>query len=185
VGCKQVSIREGGEHTRREGGKWGMINKEGRIVIKAMYDKPIVVENRKARGILNGKTVCLGELGTGSRLSNAAEDRMPEELIREIHSIDGKAVDMAESVLRDPSLRNEFDTESKTLEERLMYLADELERIDSAAYETVADRVSEALLDLVFVQTETDMVSLRLGQVIDQQRAKALEDETRVPKDKE
>ena len=62
------------------------------------------------------------------------------------------------------------------MEDRLMYLADELERIDPVLYKTVADQVSESLLDLMFVQMETDMISLRLGQVMEQQRLKDLED---------
>lgn len=101
---------------------------------------------------------------------------MAEILVQEILSIDRKAEDMAGSVLKDPSLRTEFESESKTLENRLMYLADELERIDPDAYNKVADQVSESLLDLFFVQVETDMISLRLGQVMEQQRLKSLED---------
>lgn len=101
---------------------------------------------------------------------------MAEIIIQEILSIDRKAEDMAGSILKDPSLRTEFESESKTLEDRLMYLADELERIDPDAYNKVADQVSESLLDLFFVQVETDTVSLRLGQVMEQQRLKSLED---------
>ena len=101
---------------------------------------------------------------------------MPEKLVHEILSIDKKAEEMAESVLRDPSLRKQFVSESETMEDRLMYLADELEKIDPVLYKTVADQVSESLLDLMFVQMETDMISLRLGQVMEQQRFKALED---------
>jgi len=101
---------------------------------------------------------------------------MPEKLVQEILSIDKKAEEMAESVLRDPPLRKQFGSESETMEDRLMYLADELEKIDPVLYKTVADQVSESLLDLMFVQMETDMISLRLGQVMEQQRLKALED---------
>ena len=101
---------------------------------------------------------------------------MPEKLVQEILSIDRKAEDMAESVFNDPSLRKQFASESETMEDRLLYLADELERIDPAAYSTAADQISESLLDLMFVQMETDMISLRLAQVMEQQRLKASED---------
>ena len=46
----------------------------------------------------------------------------------------------------------------------------ELERIDPAACKMMADHISEALLDLAFVQMDSDMVSLRLGRVIEQER---------------
>ena len=103
--------------------------------------------------------------------------KMSQKLVQEIRSIDRKAEDMAEAVIRDPSLREEFMLESETLEDRLLYLADELEKIDPAAYETVADQVSEASLDLFFVQMENDMVSLRLGRLIEQQKLKAQDKE--------
>ena len=108
--------------------------------------------------------------------SKARADQTPEKLVQEILSIDRKAEDMAESVYKDPSLRMQLGSESETMEDRLMYLADELNRTDPVAYNTVVDQVSESLLDLMFVQMETDMISLRLGQVIEQQRLKALED---------
>ena len=96
---------------------------------------------------------------------------MSEKLIQEINAIDRNAEEMAESVLKNPLLRSDLGEKSNMLEERLLDLADELEKIYPAAYETVADQVSEALLDLDFVQMETDMVSFRLGQVIEQQRS--------------
>jgi hypothetical protein len=108
--------------------------------------------------------------------TKARADQIPEKLVQEILSIDRKAEDMAESVIKAPSLRKKLGSESETMEKRLMYLADELERIDPAAYNTVADQVSESLLDLMFVQMETDMISLRLGQAMEQYRLKAMED---------
>jgi len=96
---------------------------------------------------------------------------MSEKLIQELNAIDRNAEEMAESVFKNPPLRSDLGEKSAILAERLLYLADELEKIDPAAYEMMADQVSEALLDLDFVQMETDMVSLRLGQVIEQQRS--------------
>lgn len=104
--------------------------------------------------------------------SKAREDQTPEKLVQEILSIDRKVEDMAGSVLKDPSLRNQFGTESEILDDRLMYLADELKKIDPAVYRSVTEQISESLLDLDFVRMETDMISLRLGQVMEQQRVK-------------
>ena len=97
---------------------------------------------------------------------------MPEKLIQELNAIDRNAEEMAESVLKNPLLRSDLVKKSEILEKRLLYLAEELERIDPAAYKMKTDQVSEALLDLAFVQMDTDSVSLRLGQVIEQQRLK-------------
>jgi hypothetical protein len=78
---------------------------------------------------------------------------------------------MAQLVLKNPLLRTSLRKGSETLEVRLLDLADELERIDPVSYETVTDQISESLLDLDFVQMETDMLSFRLGQVIEQQKS--------------
>jgi hypothetical protein len=78
---------------------------------------------------------------------------------------------MSQLVLKNPLLRTSLRKGSETLEVRLLDLADELERIDPVSYETVTDQISESLLDLDFVQMETDMLSFRLGQVIEQQKS--------------
>jgi hypothetical protein len=95
---------------------------------------------------------------------------MPEKLIREIMAIDREAEEMAESVFKNPLLRSELEEKSEIMEERLFYLVEELERIDLSASKKMADQVSESLLDLAFIQMDTDMVSLRLGQIIEQER---------------
>jgi len=102
---------------------------------------------------------------------------MSDKLIKEINAIDKNAEEMATSVLNNPSLRSVFEKESERLEERLLYLAEELEKLDPAAYKLAADQISESLLDLTFIQMETDFVSLRLGQVIEQKRLKSCQDE--------
>ena len=102
--------------------------------------------------------------------SKEREDQTPEKLVQEILSIDRKAEDMAETVLRDPSLRKQFESGSITIADRLIYLADKLKKIDPVAYESVADQVSESILDLEFVEMETGMISLRLAQVKEQLR---------------
>ena len=97
---------------------------------------------------------------------------MSEKLIQELNAIDRDAEKMAESVFKNPLLRSKLEKKSEILEERLLCLSEEIERIDPAAYRMKADQVSESLLDLAFVQMDSDLVSLRLGQVIEQQRLK-------------
>ena len=63
VGCKEVSLKEGGEHTKMEGGKWGLINKKGKVLVEAIYDRPIIFEKQKAKVILNGRTSYIDESG--------------------------------------------------------------------------------------------------------------------------
>ena len=95
---------------------------------------------------------------------------MKEKLIQEILSIDRKVVDMTESVLRDPSLRKQFESESRTIADRLKYLADELERIDPVAYQSVSDPISESIEDLWFIEEDSGATSFRLAQVKQQMR---------------
>lgn len=95
---------------------------------------------------------------------------MKEEIIQEIETIDRAAEEMAASVLKYPQLRSSLEKGREDLEHRLLELADELERIDPAAYATVADQVSEAILDLAFVDMDSDMVSFRLGRLMEQQK---------------
>jgi len=63
VGCKEAPLTEGSEHTKREGGKWGTINKKGKVVVEAIYDNPIIFEEHKAKVTLNGKTFYIDEFG--------------------------------------------------------------------------------------------------------------------------
>ena len=63
VGCKGVILKEGGEHTKREGGRWGIINKSGGVVVEAIYDNPIVFEEHKAKVTLSGQTYYIDEFG--------------------------------------------------------------------------------------------------------------------------
>ena len=95
---------------------------------------------------------------------------MKEKLIQEILSIDRKVVDMTESVLRDPSLRKQFESESRTIADRLNYLAGELERIDPVMYRSMSDQISESIEDLWFVEMDSGATSFRLAQVKQQMR---------------
>ena len=63
VGFEKVPVKESGEHSKIAGGKWGLINKDGEVVIKAIYDSPIIIENHKAKVTLNGQTFYLDESG--------------------------------------------------------------------------------------------------------------------------
>ena len=63
VGCKEVPLKEGSEHTKMEGGKWGVIHKKGKVVVEAIYDNPIIFEEHKAKVTLNGKTFYIDESG--------------------------------------------------------------------------------------------------------------------------
>jgi hypothetical protein len=91
-----------------------------------------------------------------------------DALLKEINSIGDKALEMAESVLENPALRDVLGKEGKTLEKRLFHLAEELERTDPPAYKLNSDQVSESLLDLLFVQMDSESISLRLSRIIEQ-----------------
>jgi hypothetical protein len=63
VGCKDVLLKEGVEQTKREGGRWGIIDKKGKVVVEPIYDKPIVFEENKAKVTLNNQTWYIDEFG--------------------------------------------------------------------------------------------------------------------------
>jgi len=63
IGFKEALLKEGSEHTKMEGGKWGIINKKGKVVVEAIYDSPIIFEKHKAKVTLNGKTFYIDESG--------------------------------------------------------------------------------------------------------------------------
>ena len=51
VGCKEVPLKAGSEHTKRKSGKWGIINKKGKVVVEAKYDSPILFEKHRAKAL--------------------------------------------------------------------------------------------------------------------------------------
>lgn len=63
VGCKNVLLEEDSEYTKKAGGRWGVINKKGEVVLEAIYDNPIVFEEHKAEITLNGQTYYIDEFG--------------------------------------------------------------------------------------------------------------------------
>jgi hypothetical protein len=89
------------------------------------------------------------------------------DILKEIEEIDGQAYRMAEKVVREPSRRIRLASKANTLTERLNTIAEGLERTYPAVYIKISDQISEALLDLSFVEMDCDTTSLRLWQVIE------------------
>lgn len=108
VGCKKVLLKEGSELIKRVGGKWGIIDKKGNVIVEAIYDNPIIFEKHKAKVTLNGKTFYIDEFGNKLEI-----ETMPNKLIQEIVAIDGGAEEMAVSVLKNPQLRRDLEKKAK------------------------------------------------------------------------
>ncbi len=85
-----------------------------------------------------------------------------EERTQEVQTISRRAFAMATQVAEDPSQRVVLTGEARSLGERLLALAGELDT-DPPAAERVQRQVSESILDLDFVQRPTEITSLRLG----------------------
>ena len=45
------------------GGKWGIVDKKGNVIVKAIYDNPIIFEKHRAKVTLNGKSFYIDEFG--------------------------------------------------------------------------------------------------------------------------
>jgi hypothetical protein len=91
----------------------------------------------------------------------------PEVLIAELDDIDRQALDLAVTVAQHPALRFGLGAGVKLLKKRLLEIAEELKNTDPATYEGRSDQISESILDLNFVETDSDITSLRLAQSIE------------------
>ncbi len=89
-----------------------------------------------------------------------------DQLVEELETINKRSFQMALSVHKDSSLRSELAREASPLQKRLLVIAEEIEQINPAVHKQWFHRTSESFLDLDFVVTETDVTSLRLGDII-------------------
>ena len=54
--CDGCKVESDGEHSRHVGGKWGYVDRDGKLVIPAQYDEAGSFEDGKAEVVLAGKT---------------------------------------------------------------------------------------------------------------------------------
>lgn len=98
---------------------------------------------------------------------NKSEDRLSENpILKEIYQIDIRSFEMAKHVAQSPKERGKLSDEAAELINRLHLLADKLEAEKPNLYNEVTDQISESLLDLSLVETESDILSLRLGSYL-------------------
>jgi len=89
-----------------------------------------------------------------------------DRLVEELETINKRSFQMSLSVHKDLSLRSELAGEASLLQKRLLVIAEEIEQINPPVHKQWFHRISESFLDLDFVLTETDVTSLRLGDII-------------------
>ena len=108
---------------------------------------------------------------------NKQEDWLSENpILKEIYQIDIRSFDMAKRVTQSPKEREKLRDEATELINRLDSLADKLEAEKPYLYNKVTDQISESLLDLSFVEMESDMLSLRLGKYLNDAESSSEED---------
>jgi hypothetical protein len=88
------------------------------------------------------------------------------KLVKELETIDKRSFQMALSVHKDSNLRVQLGEEAALLQKRLLSIAEELEGIAPETHKQWSHRISESLLDLNFVVSESGAMSLRLGDII-------------------
>ncbi len=89
-----------------------------------------------------------------------------DQLVEELETINKRSFQMSFSVHKDSGLCSELAGEASLLEKRLLDIANELKQVAPAEHKQWFHRISESLLDLDFVITETDVTSFRLGDII-------------------
>jgi len=108
---------------------------------------------------------------------NKQEDWLSENpILKEIYQIDIRSFDMAKRVTQSPKEREKLRDEATELINRLDSLADKLEAEKPYLYNKVTDQISESLLDLSFIEMESDMLSLRLGKYLNDAESSSEED---------
>lgn len=63
-------------------------------------------------------------------------------------------------------LRNSLAPQAAAMGERLLVIGDTLKAMDPNIYQQWAEKISESILDLNFVERDLDIVSLRLSRMI-------------------
>jgi hypothetical protein len=114
--------------------------------------------------LLSANNLMLGNLGQVLQEGGDAAMTKPSPE-QEIDTVDRRAFEMAQAVLRDPGLRGVLFDEADRLAKRLVEANEELERTDPAAHEEREHQVSEATMDLFFTRFETEMCSPRLNRL--------------------
>jgi len=98
------------------------------------------------------------------------------ELLREkLNDIDKQVFEMAMTVLQHPALRPSYLESVQLLRERFSEVTAELEQQWPDIYREIGNQILEILFDLDFVETESDVVSLRLGAYIEQKKSRQRE----------
>jgi hypothetical protein len=90
----------------------------------------------------------------------------PEKIVEELETLNKRSFEMALSVHKAPALRAQLSHEASLLQERLLDIAKELERIAPDEHKQWFFRISESMLDFDFVIADKDITSLRLGDII-------------------
>ena len=87
-------------------------------------------------------------------------------IVKEILKIDTRSFNMAQLVNQNAEERVKLKQEAIELMNRLDSLSNKLEEESPEEYKKIEDHISESQLDLMYVEMENDMISLRLGNYL-------------------
>jgi hypothetical protein len=88
-------------------------------------------------------------------------------ILEEIKDIDQQAFELASNVMEHSNLRSVFANQATLLIDSLLALAKQLEKTNPVLYKQNLDLISEALLDLEYIQADSPNLSQRLVAVQD------------------
>jgi hypothetical protein len=97
-------------------------------------------------------------------------NNVPEPLLEKLNDIDKQVLDMSQTVWRHPALRASYLESLPLLREKFLEIIEELEQHWPEIYQQVSDQISEIMLDMDFVEEESEAISLRLSAYIDQKK---------------
>jgi hypothetical protein len=122
-------------------------------------------ENGPARHEAANKARQVQSLGESINVRKL-EISTPKKLVEELETLNKRSFGMALSVHKDPALRARLSQAASRLQDRLLEIAKELERIDPVEHKQWFFQISESMLDFDFVIADKGITSLRLGDII-------------------
>jgi hypothetical protein len=133
----------------------------GFVIILLLFDS-----RNNGNDIIKDKGLSMDISSVLEGLDKSEEPATENPILKEINRLDYRSFEMARLVAQNEKERSDLREEAVEMINRLDSLAEKIETEQSALYDQVADQISESILDLSYVQSETDMLSLRLAEFL-------------------
>ena len=129
----------------------------------------LIVYNRNknnSNDIIKDKGLAMDISSVLDGLDKSEEPANENPIVKELNQLDHRSFEMARLIAQSNKERSDLREEVLEIINRLDSLAEKIETEQPGLYDKVADQISESLLDLSYVELETDMLSLRLGEFL-------------------